>query len=132
MTIKHLLICDDDPHVLEGLRYLLRSPQRRITLAPNGRIGLELIRKERPDLLITDVMMPELNGLELVAELRGAAATRDLPIIIVTARGQPQDAVVAQETWGAHVLAKPFDPRALRELVGNLLGDAACPAPSSA
>jgi CheY-like chemotaxis protein len=132
MTRKHLLICDDEPHVLEGLRYLLRGAQRRITLAPNGRVALELIRKERPDLLITDVMMPELSGLELVAQLRGDAATRDLPIIIVTARGQPQDAVVARATWGAHVLAKPFDPRALRELVSGLLGDAACPAPSSA
>ena len=132
MTTKHLLICDDEPHVLEGLRYLLRSAQRRITVAPNGKIALELIRKERPDLLITDVMMPEMNGLELVAELRGDAATRDLPIVIVTARGQPQDAVVAQEMWGAHVMAKPFDPRALRELVGGLLGDAACTAPSSA
>ena len=56
--MKRLLICDDEPHVVEGLRFLLRAPDRHIETAVNGREGLERIRRQRPDLLITDVMMP--------------------------------------------------------------------------
>jgi CheY-like chemotaxis protein len=129
---RQILICDDEPHVLEGLRFLLKSKERRIVTAPNGRRALELIESCTPDLLITDVMMPEMNGVELVAALRGRPATQNLPIIIVTARGQPDDAVVAQEVWGTHVIAKPFDPGALRELVSSILGDRACPTTNSA
>lgn len=129
---RRLLICDDEPHVLEGLRFLLRRPNRKITLARNGREALELITAERPDLVITDVMMPELSGLELVAELRARPETAALPVVIVTARGQRDDVAVAREVWGAHLISKPFDPAALRELVADLLGDRACTTPSSA
>jgi two-component system alkaline phosphatase synthesis response regulator PhoP len=129
--VKRILICDDEPHILEGLRYLLRGPDRTIEVARNGREAIERIDRQVPDLLITDVMMPEMSGLEVVAKLQTQPATRDLPIIILTAKGQAQDAAMAQEVWGASVIAKPFEPHKLRELVTITLENGRCPQTSS-
>jgi CheY-like chemotaxis protein len=125
--MKRILICDDEPHILEGLRYLLRGPQRTIQVARNGREAIECIEREVPDLLITDVMMPEMSGLEVVARLQTHPQTRDLPIIILTAKGQAQDAAMAQEVWGALVIAKPFEPQKLKEVVSLTLASGRCP-----
>lgn len=124
--MKHILICDDEPHIVEGLRHLLRAPDRIVDVASSGIEALEQIGKAIPDLLIIDVMMPEISGPEVVAKLRSEEATKDLPIIILTAKGQAQDTSMAQEVWGAVVMAKPFEPRKIRELVELTLRDGIC------
>ena len=129
--MNRIIVCDDEPHIVEGLRHLLRSSDRTIVVASRGREALQQVEEEIPALLITDIMMPEMSGLEVVATLRAAAATKDLPIIILTAKGQAQDAAMAQEVWGATVVAKPFEPKKLRELVTATLKDRTCPQPSS-
>jgi CheY-like chemotaxis protein len=125
--MKRILICDDEPHIVEGLRHLLRGPQRTIVIAANGIDALERVAESKPDLLIIDVMMPEMSGLEVVANLRSSEACRDLPIIILTAKGQAEDAVMAQEVWGATVMTKPFQPASLRQLVSSILEGITCP-----
>lgn len=125
--MNRIIVCDDEPHIVEGLRHLLRATDRTIVIASRGREALEQVEQEIPALLITDIMMPEMSGLEVVATLRAAAATKDLPIIILTAKGQAQDAAMAQEVWGATVVAKPFEPKKLRELVTATLKDRKCP-----
>lgn len=129
--MKHILVCDDEPHIVEGLRFLLRSSDRTLVAARDGQAALEAIRKQVPDLLIVDVMMPGMSGLEVVASLRASAKTKALPIIILTAKGHAQDAAMAQEVWGATVVAKPFEPARLRQLVSEMVEEAACPEPSS-
>ena len=125
--MKRILVCDDEPHIVEGLRYLLRAPDRVIQGTSSGKEALQCIEEQTPDLLIADIMMPEMSGLEVVAALRSAAATKDLPIIILTAKGQAQDAAMAQEVWNAMVVAKPFQPDKLRQLVTHTLETPACP-----
>jgi CheY-like chemotaxis protein len=125
--MKRIMVCDDEPHILEGLRYLLRSPDQHVEVANSGREALQRIAEQKPDLLITDIMMPEMSGLEVVSALRGQEATKDLPIIILTAKGQAQDAAMAQQVWGATVVAKPFKPQELRELVTITLESGVCP-----
>lgn len=135
--MKRIFVCDDEPHIVEGLRHLLRGSDRCIEGASTGVEALRRIQAAcrepagPPDLLITDIMMPEMSGLELVAELRAMDATRDLPVIILTAKGQAQDTALAQEMWGATAIAKPFDPRKLRELVTLTLENRPCLQPSS-
>ena len=124
--MKQIIVCDDEPHIVEGLRHLLRDPDRHIRVASSGKQTVELIEQEMPDLLIIDIMMPEISGLEVVAKLRAAQTTKDLPIIILTAKGQAQDAAMAQEVWGATVMAKPFEPRKLREMVAAILESGVC------
>jgi DNA-binding response OmpR family regulator len=130
--MNRIIVCDDEPHIVEGLRHLLRSTEREIVVSYSGPEALQHIRERKPDLLIIDIMMPEMSGLEVISALRAASATENLPIIILTAKGQAQDAAMAQEMWGATVVAKPFAPRQLRELVAATLERAACPQPSSA
>ena len=125
--MKRIMVCDDEPHILEGLRYLLRSDDRTIDVAASGQEALRGIDEQIPDLLITDIMMPEMSGLEVVATLRAREDTKDLPIIILTAKGQAQDAAMAQEVWGTTVVAKPFNPQALRDLVTATLENESCP-----
>jgi CheY-like chemotaxis protein len=129
--VKRILICDDEPHIVEGLRFLLRGPGRRLDGVSSGKAALQAIEEAVPDLLVTDIMMPEMSGLEVVAALRGAERTRDLPVIILTAKGQAHDAAMAQEVWGAMVVAKPFEPKRLCELVATILESRPCPQPES-
>lgn len=129
--MKRIMVCDDEPHILEGLRYLLRGPDRQIDVASSGKEALQRIAEQKPDLLITDIMMPEMSGLEVVSILRGQNTTKDLPIIILTAKGQAQDAAMAQQVWGATVVAKPFNPQELKELVSTTLAGPVCPQVSS-
>ena len=128
--MKRVIVCDDEPHIVEGLRFLLRGSDRQIEGVSSGKKALRCIGEEVPDLLITDIMMPEMSGLEVVAALRAADATRHLPILILTAKGQAHDAAMAQEVWDAMVVAKPFDPPKLRELVAAILEHRPCPQPS--
>lgn len=129
--MKRILICDDEKHVVEGLRFLLRGDGRLITLAPDGREGQKRLMEQPCDLLITDVMMPNMSGLELVAWVRTQPHLAGMPILILTAKGQAQDAAGAQNMWGAVVLPKPFDPRHVREIVAGMLGSAPCSAAKS-
>jgi DNA-binding response OmpR family regulator len=124
--MKRIIVCDDEPHITEGLRHLLRAPERHVEVASSGKEVLRLVEQGAPDLLIIDIMMPEMSGLEVVANLRNSGVARHLPIIILTAKGQGQDAALAQEMWGAVVIGKPFDPATLRKLVATTLEQRAC------
>lgn len=129
--MKRIVVCDDEPHIVEGLRFLLRGPDRVIEVTSSGPEALASLEESETDLLIIDIMMPEMSGLEVVARLRAVEATKALPIIILTAKGQAQDASMAQEVWGATVMAKPFQPDKLCQLVANTLETRACPQHSS-
>lgn len=119
--MKRIVVVDDERPIVEGLRYLLRAPDRDIVVTYSGDEALKAIHEQVPDLLITDVMMPHMSGLEVIATLRATSATKHLPIIILTAKGRAQDTAAAQDTWGATVMAKPFQPAKLRDLVDQLL-----------
>jgi len=119
--MMRIVVCDDERPIVEGLRHLLRGPDRDIIVTHSGQEALEAIAQQVPDLLITDVMMPHMSGLEVVATLRATKATKALPIIILTAKGRAQDTSAARETWGATVVAKPFQSAQLRKLVSEML-----------
>lgn len=127
--MKRIVVVDDEPHILEGVRYLLRGADREIVPACSGQEALDAIEDCVPDLLIVDIMMPGMSGLEVIATLRSANATKELPIIILTAKGQAQDASMAQEVWGAVVVAKPFEPNRLRQIVTATLEKGTCTVP---
>ncbi|HJR19578.1 MAG TPA: response regulator [Actinomycetota bacterium] len=111
-----VLIVDDEPDVLFLLRMTLQHAGYEVQEAPHGAAALELIEKIRPDVIITDLMMPVVDGRELIRRVRGVAAFADLPIMLLSA--SPDD-----QTGADRVLRKPFDPRhlanALEELVGR-------------
>jgi len=124
--MKRILVCDDEPHIVEGLRHLLRGQERQIQTASCGAEALQRIQQSPPDLLIIDIMMPGMSGLEVVAALREDERFRSLPVVILTAKGHANHSVMARDVWDAHVVAKPFEPHRLRELVASLLEGQLC------
>lgn len=129
--MNRIIVCDDEPHIVEGLRYLLRSPDRQIVVTYSGEEALRQIDEKHPDLLIVDIMMPGMSGLEVISTLRADPTTEKMPIIILTAKGQARDATMAQEIWNAMVVAKPFQPQKLRQMVTSTLEQGVCLLPES-
>lgn len=120
--VKKILVCDDEPHILESVTYVVRKLGFECLTALNGEDGLHLAKTERPDLLILDVRMPKLNGFEVCAQLKGDEATRGIYIIMLTAFGQKQDEQSAEAAGADEFMAKPFSPRWLKTRLGQVLG----------
>lgn len=122
MTAAKILVCDDEAHILHVLSAKLRNNGFEVFSAADGEEGLELARRHRPDLIITDYQMPFLSGLELCARLRAEAALSNIPVIMLTARGFSLEAKDLVDTNIRQVLTKPFSPREVLQTVRNLIG----------
>ncbi len=114
------VVVEDHPHIVQLVHMSLRR-QFKVLTAPDGLKGLELVLRERPSLVVTDLMMPGIDGLALTRRLREEPTTRHIPIIMLTARGELDDRVKGLETGVSAYLTKPFSPKELltaaRELV---------------
>jgi len=115
---KTIVICDDEDSLRELIRAILNGEYRFVEAA-DGHEGLDLIRRLKPDLVLADVMMPRLGGLELLAEVRRDPALGALPVVVVTAFAGQRAA--AMEAGADGFLAKPFDPDELMATVEELL-----------
>ena len=118
---KTILVADDETHILHVVSMNLRNAGYQVMTAVDGEEALEVCAAELPDLLITDYQMPYLTGLELCKQLRSRPETKDIPAIMLTARGfdiEPGDMI---EAGIAAVLAKPFSPRELLGKIKDLL-----------
>jgi signal transduction histidine kinase/ligand-binding sensor domain-containing protein/CheY-like chemotaxis protein len=115
-----VLVVDDNPDVRAFLRSVLAGSFRVIEAA-DGRAALDLARTALPDLIVADVMMPEMDGLALGRALKDDAMTDAIPVVLLTARAAPEDQVAGFETGADAYLVKPFDPGVLEACVANLL-----------
>jgi two-component system, OmpR family, phosphate regulon response regulator PhoB len=116
-TMKTLLLADDEANLRMLARITLDDPDYRILEAADGATALALARAEHPDLLVLDWMMPGLSGIEVARLLRQDPHTSNIPIIMLTAKGQATDKDQGQH-WGAYAyLVKPFSPLELLEKV---------------
>lgn len=103
-----IFVADDDPILLRGLDVALSRRGHAVRTAAGGRALLELLETERPDLLVVDLMMPEMDGLEVLRELRATGRCSDVPVLVVTAAGDAGIAGAASRCGAAEVIAKPF------------------------
>lgn len=116
-----VLMCDDEIHILRAAEFKIARAGFQVRCASDGQAAWEAIQEERPDMLITDFQMPRLDGLGLIQKLRENAATRDLPVIVLTAKGFEVSQQELADKWGViAVLAKPFSPRELLRLVESI------------
>jgi CheY-like chemotaxis protein len=125
---NRVLIVDDDPAIRRLCAIALRRSGLGVIEAPDGRVGLERARTERPQLIVTDVRMPELDGFEFAEALGGDERTRRIPIVFLSAERETDDLARAHELGALAYLTKPFDPLALASFVAGLVaspGDAA-------
>jgi len=114
MDIRSVLLIDDEADIRRiGELSLARIGKWRVVKAASGAEGVALAAKERPDVILLDVMMPDLDGPATLGRLRADPATRAIPVIFVTAKSAPEDAARLTALGAAGVIAKPFDPMGL-------------------
>jgi DNA-binding response OmpR family regulator len=116
-----IVVADDEPHIVQLIQSILLRQGYRVETARNGVEALARIRSDRPDLVISDVMMPEMDGLSLLDHLRQDPDTRDLPVILLTAKTSDADMLLGHMTGADMYLTKPFRPEELVAFVRRLL-----------
>ena len=103
-----VLLVEDERHIVESLSFVLEREGFEVSAAADGESALERLRAERPDVLVLDVMLPKLGGLEVLKLVRADAALRTLPVVVLTARGRPHDRRMAEEIGVEAFMTKPF------------------------
>lgn len=119
--VKKILIVDDERDFVELMKMRLESAGFTVVCAHNGAEALNKTLKEKPDLIVLDIAMPEVDGYTFVKRLRERENLRDIPVIIVTAYGDKMKDLFAQEGI-IDYLMKPFETKTLLERIGNILG----------
>ena len=113
-----VLIVEDDPHTVEVVRLYLRRDGHTVLTASNGKDGLRVAQESAPDLVVLDLMLPEMGGLEVCRELRKES---DVPIVMLTARVEEEDRVAGFELGADDYVTKPFSPRELAARIRAVL-----------
>jgi phosphate regulon transcriptional regulator PhoB len=121
LKMKRVFIIEDDRDIVELVRYNLSNEGYQVTGAYDGVTGLATLKKTPPDILLLDLMLPKLSGLEICREIRRDEALNRLPILMLTARGEEADRVVGLEMGADDYVTKPFSPRELIARVKALL-----------
>ncbi|MBI1243702.1 MAG: phosphate regulon transcriptional regulatory protein PhoB [Alphaproteobacteria bacterium] len=109
----YLLIVEDEAALVELLRYNFEKEGFRVTSAADGEAALVAVAEAKPDLVVLDWMLPHVSGLEVARQLRRKSETRDIPIIMLTARGEETDRIRGLEVGADDYVAKPFSPSEL-------------------
>ena len=112
-----VLLVDDEESMLKVLERRLQSWGCRVLLAANGPEALRLAQEHRPNLILLDVMMPEMDGLEVCRRLRAAKDTKSIPVILVTVKATQLSAQEIRSSGAVQVVGKPYDSRELEEAV---------------
>lgn len=113
MPKSKILIIEDEPDILEVIQYNLEREGHKVIACRNGEQGLSHIRTDNPDLVILDLMLPGMDGVEVCREVKSDPVTRAIPIIMVTAKGEESDIVLGLGIGADDYIAKPFSPREL-------------------
>lgn len=118
---KRILIVDDEEDIVSVVKVRLENSGYEVDWAYDGKTGLEKIKQHKPDLAILDIMMPEINGSTLCGILKFDNAYKEMPVIILTAKGTELDKEIGQTVGADAYIVKPFDAKMLLETVEKLL-----------
>jgi two-component system, OmpR family, phosphate regulon response regulator PhoB len=129
--VARIVIIEDEPDLQEVLGYNLRAAGHEVVPALRAQDGMRLIRERRPDLVLLDLMLPDLPGTEVIKAIRQDAQTRDLPVIMLTAKNEEVDRVVGFEIGADDYVAKPFSTRELLLRIQAILRRGIKPAAAS-
>jgi DNA-binding response OmpR family regulator len=119
---KHVLVIEDEPNIVEAIRFILMRDGWDVSTLSDGDLAEDTIRSRRPDVVILDVMLPGRSGLEILAALRADAATRSLPVLMLTAKGQGRDRAEAERIGASRFMSKPFSNTEILASVRALAG----------
>ncbi len=105
---KHVLLIEDEPNIIEAISFILSRDGWNVDTHSNGHDAVGVVHDKAPDMIILDVMLPGKNGFEILRELRAAPQTADLPVLMLTARGQLKDREMAEKYGASQFMTKPF------------------------
>jgi len=118
-----VLIAEDEPSIMEALDFILRRAGWSIGKVTDGEAVLDAIRRQQPRLLVLDVMLPKRSGFEVLRQIRADRITADLPVLVLTAKGQQQDRRIAQDLKADGFVTKPYANAEVVDTVRRLLGE---------
>jgi DNA-binding response OmpR family regulator len=121
---KRILIAEDEPSIVISIEFLLKNAGHEVTVARDGAEALSLVRAIHPDLIVLDVMLPSVNGFEVCRRLRGNPQTRDVRILMLTARGREGEVAKGMSAGADAYMTKPFATKDLIRIVAGLLDPA--------
>lgn len=121
MKRKKILIIEDETDILEMIQYNLERDGYRVVSSRDGEVGLEVAREENPDLVLLDLMLPGLDGVEVCRQLKEDPVTRPIPVVMVTAKGEESDVVLGLGVGADDYVSKPFSPKELLARVKAVL-----------
>ena len=122
MAKGKILVVDDEIYIVHILDFSLGMEAYEVVTALDGEQALEKARAEHPDLIVLDIMMPKLDGYETCKMLKAGAETRNIPVILLSAKGRNVDQKVGFEVGADDYITKPFSPRKLVERINSILG----------
>ena len=118
---KYILVIDDEEDIVLVLKARLENAGYEVDCAFDGKEGLEKIKQRKPDLAVIDIMMPEINGSTLCGMMKFDNRYKDIPVILLTARGRDLDKEIGDTVGADAYMVKPFDAQVLLELIEDLL-----------
>lgn len=125
MSAAKILVIDDEKDVLEVLRLVLSRSGYEVLASSSGMEGLAQAQADRPDLILLDIMMQRMDGWEVLRALKSDAETREIPVVILSARVEPKDKIRGLQEGAVDYVTKPFAVREILEKVGLILNDLA-------
>ncbi|MGH2688778.1 MAG: response regulator [Actinomycetota bacterium] len=120
---KKILIVEDEKTLLKLESILLKSKGYRVVGATSGTEALALVQREKPDLVLLDVMLPGIDGFKVCAHLKGASETKDIPVVMLTARTRQEDIARGREVGANEYITKPFQSAQVTRVIARLLGE---------
>ena len=120
--MKKILLAEDEDHIARLIHFKLSKEGHDVTIARNGKEAIDSLKTKKWDLIILDVMMPIFDGWEVLKNVRSDSEIKNLPVLMLTAKGQQKDKVNAVQLGATDYLKKPFDPNELAQVVKKLTG----------
>jgi len=119
--VTDIVVAEDEPGILEALSFVLQRAGWSVHSVTDGEAVVGAVRRERPRVLVLDIMLPKRSGFEILKQIRADVATRALPVLVLTAKGQAQDRRIAEELGADRFVTKPYSNTEVVEAVRALL-----------
>ena len=118
---KRVLLIEDEPNIIEAISFILSRDGWTVHTHEDGATAMDKVLGMPPDMIILDVMLPGRSGFDILRDLRAHAVTKEIPVMMLTARGQEKDRELAQRLGVNHFMTKPFSNTEVRDYVRNLM-----------
>lgn len=119
---RKIVIVDDDPYILMSLEFLMKKSGYEVLVARNGKEAMEVINKMLPELVLLDIMMPDVDGYSICAQIKSSKKLKDIKVIFISAKTKEADIKKGYDAGASLYITKPFSTRELMKQVKDLLG----------